>query len=607
MTDIIRLLPDAVANQIAAGEVIQRPASVVKELMENSIDAGATQVQLIIREAGKSLIQVTDNGQGMSEQDARMCFERHATSKLKKAEDLFAIRTMGFRGEALASIAAVARVELKSRRHHEETGTEVIISASKIESQEPCAVQPGTSILVKNLFYNIPARRNFLKSNAAETRHIVEEFQRVAMAHPDIGFSMHHDGFEVFRLAPGNLKQRIIGIYGNSYQERLVAVEEETTILSLRGYILKPEFARKTRGEQYFFVNNRFIKNGYLHHAVTDAFEDLLTQGTFPSYYLFIDIEPSRIDVNIHPTKTEIKFEDERSVYAILRAAVKRSLGKFSITPSLDFEQETSFNIPVSMYQTPPRQPVIRVNPGFNPFENKNSGMASNPAAVFPEKGWDHIPLEKATSNQQQSLQHESLPSVCKAMGQLRNKYIVALYNQQLILIDQQAAHQRILYERNIQRLKQSQIISQQELFPQTMEFNEEDFILLKELSDDIRKLGFDLREFGQRTFVLNGIPTGINPGNEREIIDQILESYKNFSNEFRNMASENLARSLAGNLCIKQGEILDAKEMQQLADDLFSCEHPAVGIRGRKTFINITPEEIEDQFDGRKNTLTGI
>lgn len=351
MKDIIRLLPDSVANQIAAGEVIQRPASAVKELIENAIDAGATSIQLIIKDAGKSLIQVIDNGSGMSETDARMCFERHATSKITRAEDLFEIKTMGFRGEAMASIAAVAQVELKSRQHDRDTGTLLQIEGSKVILQEPCACQPGTSISVKNLYFNIPARRNFLKSNASETRHIVEEFQRVAIARPDLGFSMFHDGIEVFRLTPGNLRQRIMGIYGNNYNERMVPVQEETTILNLSGFVLKPEFARKTRGEQYFFVNNRFIKNGYLNHAVSDAFEDLLPAGSFPSYFIMIEIDPAKIDINIHPTKTEIKFDDEKSVYAIIRASVKRSLGKFSVTPSLDFEQETAFNIPVSMYR----------------------------------------------------------------------------------------------------------------------------------------------------------------------------------------------------------------------------------------------------------------
>jgi DNA mismatch repair protein MutL len=373
MKDIIRLLPDSVANQIAAGEVIQRPASAVKELIENAIDAGATSIQLIIKDAGKSLIQVIDNGSGMSETDARMCFERHATSKITRAEDLFEIKTMGFRGEAMASIAAVAQVELKSRQHDRDTGTLLQIEGSKVILQEPCACQPGTSISVKNLYFNIPARRNFLKSNASETRHIVEEFQRVAIARPDLGFSMFHDGIEVFRLTPGNLRQRIMGIYGNNYNERMVPVQEETTILNLSGFVLKPEFARKTRGEQYFFVNNRFIKNGYLNHAVSDAFEDLLPAGSFPSYFIMIEIDPAKIDINIHPTKTEIKFDDEKSVYAIIRASVKRSLGKFSVTPSLDFEQETAFNIPVSMYRQEPKLPGITVNPAYNPFKNNDA------------------------------------------------------------------------------------------------------------------------------------------------------------------------------------------------------------------------------------------
>jgi len=525
MTDIIRLLPDVVANQIAAGEVIQRPASAVKELMENSLDAGATQINLIIKDAGKTLIQVVDNGVGMSETDARMAFERHATSKIQKAEDLFAIKTMGFRGEAMASVGAVAQVELKTRKHESETGTHLIIEGSKFLSQEPCATQPGTTIMVKNLFYNIPARRNFLKSNASETRHIVEEFQRLAIARPEIGFAMFHDGFEVYRLHPGNLKQRIMGIYGNNYNERMVPVQEATTILNLGGFVLKPEYARKTRGEQYFFVNNRFIKNGYLNHAVTDAFESLLPNGTFPSYFIMIDIDPAKIDINIHPTKTEIKFEDEKSVYAIIRAAVKRSLGKFSITPSLDFEQETAFNIPVHMYQSTPKTPGIKINPGYNPFREQpveKTGQA--------EYRWGQIsrPVEHDTLLSgvlplpEEPIQEE----ICQVLCQYDRQFIVALYQNAFVFIDQQAAHERVLFEKNKKLLEQTPAAIQQELFPQTLTFSPDDFLIIKEILSDIGKLGFDLREFGSNTIVLNGVPAGVEKGKEKEVIDHILESF---------------------------------------------------------------------------------
>jgi DNA mismatch repair protein MutL len=598
MNDIIRLLPDSVANQIAAGEVIQRPASAVKELMENSLDAGGTSIQLIIRDAGKSLIQVTDNGGGMSESDARMCFERHATSKILKAEDLFHIRTMGFRGEAMASIAAVAQVELKTRNAFSETGTSVQIEGSRVLLQEPCTSQPGTSISVKNLYFNIPARRNFLKSNASETRHIVEEFLRVSVARPEIAFSMFHDGIEVYRLHPGNLRQRLTGVFGNNYNERLVPVNEETTILNLTGYVVKPEFSRKTRGEQYFFVNKRFIRNAYLNHAVTDAFEDLLQHGSFPSYFLFIDIDPSKIDINIHPTKTEIKFEDEKSVYAIIRAAVKRSLGKFSITPSLDFEQETAFNIPVSMYATQPKIPVINLTPGYNPFsqpQSQNTGI--KPAVNI--SGWEKI-YEAARNRDEQftpPLKEGIPPESCRVLGQLERKYIIAIYNGSLILIDQQASHERILFEKNQKMLDLAPAISQQELFPQTIQFTHDDFLVLSELGADIRKLGFDLREFGKNTFVLNGVPSGLPSGKEKELLESILESYKNNSTAFKNNHRENLLRSVAFNLSVKHGQELEAREMEQIAADLFKCSQPNFTASGRPTFINISSSEIERKF----------
>ncbi|MBL0342830.1 MAG: DNA mismatch repair endonuclease MutL [Bacteroidetes bacterium] len=600
MTDIIKLLPDSVANQIAAGEVIQRPASAVKELMENALDAGATDIQLIIKDAGKSLIQVTDNGSGMNETDARMSFERHATSKILKAEDLFEITTMGFRGEAMASIAAIAQVELKTRLHDAETGTLITVEGSKVINQEPCACQPGTSVIVKNLFFNIPARRNFLKSNASETRHIVEEFQRISIARPDTKFSLFHDGIEVFRLYQGNLKQRIMGIYGNNYNERLVPVEEETTIIKLGGFVLKPEFARKTRGEQYFFVNNRFIKNGYLHHAVTDAFEDLLPHGSFPSYFLMIDIDPAKIDINIHPTKTEIKFEDERSVYAIIRASVKRALGKFSVTPSLDFEQENAFNIPVSMYQTLPKSPEIRVDPSFNPFKEKSSGFQQQGST----SGWEK--LYEAARNRDEQLStipliHE-LPvnDTIVVYGQYEKKYILALNKGTLILIDQQAAHERILYEYNQEMLEKSPVISQQELFPQTLQFAHDDFVVLAEISEDIRKLGFDLREFGKNTFVLNAVPSGIPSGNEREFLERILESYKNSNTTIKSNHRENLLRSISFNLSVKSGVELDPRELNKLANDLFNCSQPNFTPSGKPTFVAFPVFEIEKKFQQR-------
>lgn len=600
MQNLIRLLPDTVANQIAAGEVIQRPASAVKELMENSLDAGATFIQLIIKDAGKTLVQVTDNGSGMSGTDARMSFERHATSKISSADDLFAIRSMGFRGEALASIASVAQVEMKTRRKEEEAGTVLEIEGSKVVRQEPLACAEGTTIMVKNLFFNVPARRNFLKSNAAETKHIIEEFHRIALSRPDLSFALHHDGFEVHRLQEGSLRQRITGLYGSSYNDRLVPVQEETTILKLSGFVLKPEFARKTRGEQYFFVNNRFIKNPYLHHAVADAFDDLIPHGSFPSYFLFIEIEPAKIDVNIHPTKTEIKFEDERSVYAIMRAAVKRALGKFSITPSIDFDQEPGIQIPVTKYTETPIAPVIRVNPGFNPFKTDPSPPMDRPRATGWQKIYEGLQRNDVSATPEELLPVEQTATPCHVMGHFENRYIVALMKGTLMIIDRQAAHERIIYERNLALLSHAPAVSQQDLFPKTLEFPYDDFVMLRELAPEIRKLGFDLREFGNNTFVLNAVPAGIDPGNEKQLIDSILESYKNYQGGQRLPTQESLLRSVARNLAIRAGQPMGNRELQKLTDELFQCSEPAYAPSGKPVMITFTFQEIEKKFQQR-------
>ena len=593
MSDIIRLLPDAVANQIAAGEVIQRPSSAIKELMENSIDAGSERVQVVVKDAGKTFMQVNDNGKGMSELDARMCFERHATSKIKQADDLFAISTMGFRGEALASIASVAMVELKSRMVGAEIGTSITISGSKVESQEQVACQEGTSITVKNLFYNVPARRNFLKSNTAETRHIVEEFQRLAIAHPEKSFTLIQDGVQVFQLVPGNLKQRIAGIYGNGYNERIVPVQEDTTILSLDGFVAKPEFARKTRGEQYIFVNRRFIRSSYINHAVTEAFESMLPAGTFPTYFLFIEIEPSKIDINIHPTKTEIKFEDERSVYAIIRAAVKRALGKFSITPSLDFDQEISFNIPVSMYGTTPKMPEVRVDRSYNPFKMENHPSNS--------KGWEQLyPEQKNEVQWRPSAPLESEPTArVRVLGQIENKFIITASSDGLMVIDQRRAHERILFERHEKKISQPGGASQQELFPKTFEFPADDVPMIQEIQGDLRKLGIDLREFGGNTYVLNGVPEGAVAGQEKEMIDSILESVKNQSASFKEKPLENLLKSMVSGMAMQYGTALTKIEQEHLVDELFKCSTPELNPYGKPVYTLINSSELEKRFRG--------
>ncbi|MFI5160536.1 MAG: DNA mismatch repair endonuclease MutL [Sphingobacteriales bacterium] len=618
MPDIIQLLPDSVANQIAAGEVVQRPASAVKELIENSIDAGADKIQLILKDAGKSLIQVIDNGAGMSVTDARMCFERHATSKIRKAEDLFAIRTMGFRGEAMASIAAIAHVELKTRRHEDELGTCILIEGSEVISQLPCSVPTGTSTCIKNLFYNTPARRNFLKSNPVEMRHIVDEFQRVALANPNIFFTMHHDGQEVYHLPAAMLKQRIVHLLGNNYNQRLVPVEEDTSIIKLRGYVGKPEFARKTRGEQFFFVNNRYIRDAYLNHAVLTAFEELLPDESFPLYVLFIEIDPSKIDINVHPTKTEIKYQDEKSIYAIIRSAVKRSLGKYNITPTLDFDQENSIGHLVTakpMEQIV--QPTISFNPDFNPFapEKKHSereipflrDTGDYRKAAIP-LNWDTLyEISKKDTETQHGLHTEktiaveeqevSKPSE-RQLFQVHGRYILSQIKSGFILISQQAAHERILYERFLQQLENHSGVSQQSLFPQTVTLNGGDFELLRELLPDIRALGFDIREFGKNTVVVEGIPADLGNVSEDALLEHLLEGVKNNLSILRLDKRDNLAKSLARNAAIKFGVKLSSEEMNLLIDQLFACQMPNIALNGKPIISTFTMAELAERFE---------
>ncbi|NTE03394.1 DNA mismatch repair endonuclease MutL [Agrobacterium tumefaciens] len=611
MTDIIHLLPDAVANQIAAGEVVQRPASAVKELLENAIDAGADKIQLVIKDAGKALIQIVDNGCGMSVTDARMCFERHATSKVKKAEDLFAIRTMGFRGEAMASIAAIAQVEMKTRRHEDEIGTCISIEGAQVIAQEPIATTAGTQISIKNLFFNTPARRNFLKSNPVEMRHIIDEFQRVALAHPGVFFSLHHDGTEIFNLPKGNLKQRIVHLFGNNYNERLVPVEEETTIINLKGYIGKPAFAKKTRGEQFFFVNNRFIKDPYLNHAVSSAFEDLLPDDSYPLYVLFIEIDPAKIDVNVHPTKTEIKYLDEKSIYAILKSAVKRSIGRYNIAPTLDFDQETGFSNMITQKAVEDIvPPSINFNPDFNPFASDSSsvsGYSSSPRnydAKPSAKNWGSLyeitdqPIVEQTSIYAEDSNEIETPK--KQYMQLHNRYIVSQIKSGLMVIDQQMAHERILYERFLVNLDDRKGASQQSLFPQTITLNANDFELAKSLLDDIKSLGFDVREFGKNTLVVEGVPVDLGSSNinETQLFEQLIEGFKNTQQELKLSKRDRLARSLAKNSAIKAGTALAQEEMNTLIDELFACKTPNFSVSGKPIIQTITLAELDKKFE---------
>ena len=616
MADIIHLLPDSVANQIAAGEVVQRPASAVKELVENAIDAGADKIQLIFKDAGKSLIQVIDNGCGMSITDARMSFERHATSKIRRADDLFAIRTMGFRGEAMAAIAAIAQVELKTRRHEDELGTCIFIEGSEVLSQQACSANPGTSVCIKNLFYNTPARRNFLKSNPVEMRHILDEFQRVALANPNIFFTVHHDGQEVYHVPAATLKQRIVHLFGNNYNERLVPVEEDTLVIKLRGFVGKPEYAKRTRGEQFFFVNNRFIKDAYLNHAVLMAFKELLPEDTYPLYVLFIEIDPAKIDINVHPTKTEIKYQDEQTIYAIIRSAVKRSLGRYNITPSLDFDQENSIEHLVTLKPLAEIvAPSITFNPDFNPFTSDKKDReipflrsSGNHQGNPVPRNWDTLyEITKQDSPLQQQIHEEDTIVVEeqqinktgeRQLFQIQGRFILSQIKSGFMLISQQAAHERILYERFLQQLQTHSGVSQQSLFPQSVTLNGADFELLKELLPDIRALGFDVREFGKNTVVVEGIPADITYVAETGILEQLLESFKNNQAILKLDKRDSLARSLARNAAIKAGTKMSVEEMNVLVDQLFACQMPNVALNGKLVITTFALNELLERFE---------
>ncbi len=620
MADIIQLLPDSIANQIAAGEVIQRPASVVKELVENAVDAGSTEIKVILKDGGKALIQIIDNGCGMSETDARMAFERHATSKIRKAKDLFAIRTMGFRGEALASIAAIAHVELKTRRQSDDLGTKIIMEGSAIVTQEPCQCSAGTSFAIKNLFYNVPARRNFLKSHTVEMRHILEEFQRIALANPDIFFSLHHNGSELFHLTKGNLRQRIVGIYGNTVNKKLVPVEEDTDIIKINGYIGKPEFSKKTRGEQLFFVNHRFIKSPYLNHAVVGAFDDLLPKDTYPFYIIFIEIDPSKIDINVHPTKQEIKFEDERLLYNYMKVAIKHALGQYSITPSLDFEQENSF----SNYTG--SGPKIKTGNQSDFSQSKNvSGSNARPAPAEDAgrhssnlknwekiyKGLDEFDSEETTTTENsvtikskwsddQSLDDEtgSFSKQHKPPYQLHATYIVSQIKSGFLLIDQQAAHERILYEQYLDVLKDKKNYTQKELFPKTINVSTSDALVIKAILPQINSLGFDIQEFGADTFVIHGVPADLpSKKDPQELVESLLSQYKN-NLDLKLDINENLARSMAGSSAIKKGQNLNPAEMKELIDKLFACSTPYKSPSGKNCFVTYELDELARRFN---------
>lgn len=616
MSSIIQLLPDHVANQIAAGEVVQRPASVVKELLENAVDAKATDIKLILKDAGKSLIQVIDNGVGMSVTDSRLCFERHATSKIRLAEDLFSLHTKGFRGEALASIAAIAHVEMKTKQDQEELGIHIVVEGSKFVSQEPAVLPKGTSFAVKNLFFNIPARRNFLKSETVEQRHIVDEFQRVAMAHPNIHFTMYHNGSEMFNLPISNYRQRIVNIFSGKTNEKLVPVSEETEILSLQGFVGKPEFAKKNRGEQFFFVNNRFIKSGYLHHAVMAAYEGLLKDGAQPSYFLYLDVPPHTIDINIHPTKTEIKFDDEHSLYAILRSSIKHSLGQFNVAPVLDFERDPNLDTPYEYHGKNAEFPTIQVDSNFNPFSNekpsKSFASSSNyRKSEIAQPNWESLYVGLKQNTQEiaemtfeneeavtSSLFEENdIEQEIKRTYQIHKKYIVSPIKSGMVIINQKRAHERVLYEEFLTNMTVQQASSQRLLFPLELFFSPNEIELVRELQLSLENLGFIFDAFAESSIVISGLPITITESKASIVLDDLLTDLQNGIVTDSFSQNDTIAKSMCKSLAVRTGTYLTEKEQENLVHNLFACKEPNVSPFQKPTFITMSVEDLDKKF----------
>ena len=606
MLDVIKLLPDSVANQIAAGEVIQRPASAVKELMENALDAGATQIDLVVKDAGKAMIMVIDNGCGMSETDARLCFERHATSKISKAEDLFAIRTMGFRGEALASIAAIAQVELKTRRREDEVGVCIVNEGSVVKEQSLIPMSPGTTFVVKNLFFNVPARRNFLKSAQAEMRHIVEEFTRVTLMNPEVGFSLTSDGKEIYHLYPGNLKQRIMGLFGNSYEQKLLPVNQEADRVRIHGYIVKAEYAKKTRGEQYFFVNKRFIKHAYLHHAIENAYMEMIPKDSFPGYFLNIEVDPADIDINIHPTKTEVNFLDVKLIYAVLHAAVRKAIGQHNLSPMIDFEAPADLNDDIGAATSGARPivfPQIPVNPNYNPFSQSTEGHRDRwndfqQRRQTPSGDWrllygERTDLADSPTEAEPQAQTQSNDKYL----QVNQSFILTTVKSGLLLIDQHLAHTRILFEKYLKQLENHDGVSQQELFPQAFTVNANDASLLKELMPVLGSLGFVLEQANPTTFMINGTPSDSAGHDAVVLLEKILDNYKINRTDLQLDRKLDIAKTMAVQLAIKPQTQLSELEMQNIVDQLFACNVAEVAPNGKKIYVIISMEELMEKF----------
>ena len=623
MSSIIQLLPDHVANQIAAGEVVQRPASVVKELLENAVDAKATDIKLIIKDAGKSLVQVIDNGLGMSITDSRLCFERHATSKIRHAEDLFSLHTKGFRGEALASIAAIAHVEMKTKQDQDELGTHIIIEGSKFISQEPSVLPKGTSFAVKNLFFNIPARRNFLKSETVEQRHIVDEFQRVAMAHPNIHFTMYHNGSEMFNLPISNFRQRIVNLFSGKTNEKLVPVKEETEILNLHGFIGKPEFSKKNRGEQFFFVNNRFIKSGYLHHAVMAAYDGLLSAGAQPSYFLYLDVPPHTIDINIHPTKTEIKFDDEHALYAILRSAIKHSLGQFNVAPVLDFERDPNLDTPYQYQNKEAEYPTIQVDRSFNPFSDGPSeggaekqksstsfATSSNYKKTEVQPSWEslYVGLKQASYDiAEMTFENDAVSSSlfeeneieqeAKRTYQIHKKYIVSPIKSGMVIINQKRAHERVLYEEFLTSMTVHQAASQQLLFPLQLYFSSSEIELLAELKSSLENTGFAFDSINEDHILISGLPVNVTESQISIVLEELLSDLQDGIPDNSFSQNDTIAKSMAKSLAVRTGTYLTEKEQENLVHNLFACKEPNVSPFQKPTFITMSVEDLDKKF----------
>ncbi len=614
MADIIKLLPDHVANQIAAGEVVQRPASVVKELLENAIDAGATSIKLIIKDGGKTLIQVVDDGKGMSETDARLSFERHATSKISSAQDLFNLHTKGFRGEALASIAAIAHVDMQTRLEGNEVGTHIKIEGSKIVSQEVVAMPKGTSISVKNLFFNIPARRNFLKSNQVELRHITDEFHRVALVHPNIAFHFYNNGSEIFSLPKTRHRQRIAHIFGSRMEDRLVPVTEETEVVKISGFICKPEFSKKSRGEQFFFANNRYIKSPYLHHAVVAAFEGLIKTDMHPGYFLYLEVDPSSIDINIHPTKTEVKFDDENTLYAILRSTIKHSLGQFNVAPVLDFDHDPNLDTPYAYKEKDAVLPKVTVDASFNPF--KETGTVSRVSRSFQKpstKGWEglyeglqsdaegdpfsSVVIESEGEEQGTLYSEDELAEHLATTFQLRRKFVVSTVKSGMLVIHQNRAHERILFEKFLGEITVKEGVSQQLLFPLELTFNKQDLGILNEIQESLTNIGFAFESLEHETVKVTGVPLAVPESGIGTVLDRLISDYKEGFSDGSLSQAEVLAKVLSKNLAVKTGDVLDQESQLALVNNLFACKEPTLSPFQKLTYTIISEGDIDKKF----------